>query len=256
MSNDHIEVIDLNSIEPPKKRRGRPAGAKNKKKTVAETEAEGINLFQEEEDLEAEKRRLKEKLLQYSDYNPELVTKPINDKISKLVNEMDIDELRARCRQGKKLCSSRVDTVVGQQIITLANQSVGSLLDCVDELHYSTRKDQLLQETTTRYFSLHLLDYIPDEIKMAGLYGSHVLGAYYQAEQNRKGNKPVQLPEPVVQEYVDPFDTPKPEEEKTPEPVSAPALPRKDIEVAIKPIQETRDKLIRMNEDLKNLTNH
>lgn len=250
--SDTITPIDLNTLEAPKKRRGRPKGSTNKKKDASDP----INVFQEEEDLEAEKRALKEKLLQYSDHNPDIVVKPVNDKIAKLVNEMDIDELRARCRQGKKIVSSRMDNVVGQQIITLANQSVGTLLDCTDELHYSTKRDTLLQETTTQYFSLHLLDFIPDEIKMAGIYGSHVIGAYYEAEskRNKSNTPPVKVEETETNGYVDPFEiTKKPEAPEGPEaPVKK--MKRKDIQVSIGPIQETRDKLIQMKEDLKNLT--
>lgn len=245
-----IQQVDLSGIEPPKKRRGRPAGSKNKTSKTSKTPT---NVFQEEEDLEAEKRALKQKLLQYSDHNPTIVEKPINDKIAKLVNEMDIDELRARCRQGKKICSSRIDNVVGRQIIGIANQAVGSFLDCVDELQYSTSKDQLLNETTTQYFSLHLLDFVPDELKIGGIYASHVISAYNEAQSKKPENKPVKV------EEVQKVEQQEPENPITITKVDKPEvkpMKRRDIEFSIGPVQETRDRLIKMKEDLANLTTH
>jgi hypothetical protein len=226
--SDTVNEIDLNDIEAPKKKRGRPKGSTKKKSTAADTNP--INLFQEEEDLESEKRALREKLLQYSDHNPDIVMKPVNDKITKLVKDMDIDELRARCRQGKKICSSRMDNAVGSQIITLANESIGRFLDCVDELHYSTKKDQLLTETTTQYFSLHILDYIPDEIKIAGLYGSHIIQSYYESQQKKDLNKPPSIKVETVEESVEP----------EPRPELIPLTSRETM-LNIKPTKETKD---------------
>lgn len=175
-----INVIDLNNLaeeQNVKPKRGRPKKSTSTKKENKPT----LDLFREEADEEQEKKELKEKLLQYADYNEDIVNRPINDRIHKLINEMDIDELRARCRQGKKICSSRMNSVVGAQILNLANKGVGGLLECYDELQASTDSDELLKETVTNYFSLHILDFIPDEVKIAGIYGSHVINAYYEA---------------------------------------------------------------------------
>lgn len=247
---NNITQVDLSAMQealPSKKGRGRPKGSSKKKVSVP------LDLDAEEREM----KELREKLMQYSDHNPDIVVKPVNDKISKLVNEMSIDELRARCRQGKKICSGRMDSVVGKQIIFLANQSCGALLDCVEELQESTSRDQLLQETTTEYFSLHLLDYIPDELKISGIYASHVLKAYYEAQSKNPvpKAKPVTVEQMSNEEYVNPIQCETDDEALTVTPVPQ-KMHSKDIELVIQPVQEVRDRLIRMREDLQNLTNH
>ena len=222
----NLDELKVNSATTPKKR-GRPA----KKATKTVTDPVGIV-----ENEEMEMKRLREQLLNYADHNEDIVTRSVNNKLTKLVNEMSIDELRARCRQGKKINSGRMDSVVGQQIIQVCNMAVGQLLDCMDELNESTRKDKLLNETVTGYLSLHILDYIPEEIKIMGIYGSHTLTAYQQS-LSKKPNKPFVPaipPAPMVEQ------------------VKEVKLQNKDIESIIPRIQEVKDKLIRFRQDLDN----
>lgn len=236
-----ITPIDLDVLKEqtptPKKKRGRP------KKTATKTVADPVQAV---EDEEAEMRRLREQLLNYADHNPAIVEKPINDKIAKLVNEMSLDELRARCRQGKKINAGRMDSVVGQQVIQLANISVGQILDCLDELDESTRRDQLLQECTTEYLSLHLLDYIPEEIKIAGIYSSHVLSAYRESLRNKPKKSLLVKPPQVVKKEEEKKEEVKEEKKEEVE------LRRRDVESFIPRVQETKDKLIRMKKELEN----
>lgn len=213
-----------------KKKRGRPA------KKPTKTATDPVVSIENEE---AEMKRLREQLLNYADHNPDIVEKPINNKILKIVNEMDIDELRARCRQGKKINSARMDSVVGRQVIQIANLAVGQLLDCLEELQESTKDDKLLNETVTAYLSLHVLDFIPEEIKIAGIYGSHTLTAYQESSKRKvKKPLPVKVEQPKVEEKK---EEPKKEEIK---------LKNKDVEAFIPRIQEARDKLIRFKEEL------
>lgn len=186
-----IETVDLTNMEAPKRRRGRPAGSKNKNKKKQEEEAKSSwNPFAAEvskEEKEAiERKELEEKLLNMADHNPAVVLKPVNNKIASTVREMDLDELRARVRMGRKIHSAKLDNHVGGQVIFLANETVGRFMDCVEELHRSTENDQLLQETTTEFLSLKVLDWIPMELKLAGLYSSHVIKAYYEAVKAQK----------------------------------------------------------------------
>jgi hypothetical protein len=253
-----IQTVDLNAVAqstPPPKRRGRPKGS-GKKKT-----ADAIDLDAEEKEM----KQLREQLLQYADHNEDVVTKTVNDKLARLVNNMSIDELRARVRQGKKINSSRLDSVVGENLIWLANQSVGNLLDCVEELNESTEHDKLLQETVTSYFSLNVLDYVPMEIKMSGLYAAHVLKATYEAQKRatpvkqNKTNLPKPLPEMPVKKQESPItitpvappsspvDTGVGINPPTPEPIK---LNKRDIEASIGPMKEVRDRLIKFQADL------
>lgn len=230
-----ITPIDLTQLKDnmpeQKKKRGRPA----KKSTKSATDPV-VSMESEEQEM----RRLREQLLNYADHNPDIVERPVNNKLAKLVNEMSLDELRARCRQGKKINSSRMDSVVGKQVIQLCNLAVGQLLDCLEELQESTSKDKLLNETMTSYLSLHLLDYIPEEIKIAGIYSSHTLTAY-QESLKRKDNKPIQRIQLVTKE--------EPNQTVTEEVKKEIKIASKDIESFIPRIQEVRDKLIRMKND-------
>ena len=103
-------LIDLNSINLPKKSRGRPKKVKNVTETIIEPDAPKLS----------EKEKLKEELLRLSDYNDDIVTKPINDKLGKLIDEMDLSELRARIRQGRKITSKKMDTSVASSVILMA----------------------------------------------------------------------------------------------------------------------------------------
>ena len=170
-TGEQIKTIDINTLIVPKKR-GRPKKEDQKKTTEnTGTVADPIT----------EKEKLKAELLRLSDYHPEIVSKPINDKIAKLVEEMSLDELRERVRYGHRNQSSKMDDSVSSQAIHMANQVAGRMLGCLEELNESSMKDKLLNECLKDYLCLNILDYIPNEIKIAGLYGSHVSSAYYTA---------------------------------------------------------------------------
>ena len=166
------KLIDINNLDSSKKARGRPKKTKPTVQTATESEVPVLT----------EKEKLQQELLRLADYNEDLVTKPINDKLGELIDEMSIAELRARIRQGRKITSKKMDTQVASQVIFLANQVAGNLLDCVDELNESTQKDELLRDTTKDYLAINVLDYVPTELKMMGLYGSHVGSSYYKAK--------------------------------------------------------------------------
>lgn len=169
-----IKLVDINELIPEKPKK---KGRKKKVTTepVAEPAAEPIS----------EKEKLKQELLRLSDYNPEIVTKPVNDKISNLVNEMDLNELRARVREGHRSQSSKMDDSVANQAINLANQLTGRMLGCLEELNESSLQDKLLKECVKDYMCLNILDFIPNELKIGGLYGSHVASAYYKASAKK-----------------------------------------------------------------------
>lgn len=231
---DTIQEINLTELaenQPPKKRRGRP------RKTVKKEEL--IDVPNEETEI----KELSEKLINYGDRNPDIVLKPVNCKIENAVKNMSIEELRARCRQGKKICSSQLDNAVGSQIIWACNQTVGNLLDCYDELEASTKNDELLKKTTTDYFSLHILDYIPDELKMMGLYSSHVIKSYYEKLEKSNSFRPKNI-------VVEP---PVKKSNEVAENAPRPPLKNKDIDVRIPPIEETRDILIKMKDAIQQI---
>ena len=172
-----IKLVDINELLPdkPKKKGRKPKKNNSVTEPVTESGAEPIS----------EKEKLKQELLRLSDYNPEIVTKPVNDKISNLVDEMDLNELRARVRAGHRSQSSKMDDSVASQAINLANQLTGRMLGCLEELNESSLQDKLLKECVKDYMCLNILDFIPNELKIGGLYGSHVASAYYKASAKK-----------------------------------------------------------------------
>jgi hypothetical protein len=181
INDNNIETIDINTIVEPKKKRGRPKKT-TKKVTEPSSTVDSVDTV---EIKQTEKEKLKAELLRLSDYHPEIVTKPVNDKISKLIEEMDIEELRERVRYGHRNQSSKMDNTVAQQTIHLANQLTGRMLGCLDELNETSLQDKLLNECVKDYMCMNILDYIPNELKIGGLYGSHVAKAYYDATLKR-----------------------------------------------------------------------
>lgn len=190
--------VDLDNIEKPKKKRGRPAKSK-----APETSVDTVDLN------DNEKEKLQQELLMLGEGNPDFIVKPINSKLSETVEQMSINELKARIRQAKRQSCAKLDDSVVGNVINLANQLSGSLLGCYDELDASTRKDLLLKDTTKDYLSLNILDYIPAEIKILGLYGSHLTSSYYLSQMKLPKQIPRQLPSPDLnmdkQEKLDEF---------------------------------------------------
>ena len=169
-----IKTVDVSAVVAPKKRAPK---ARKQTKSAEPVADEGFTLLTPT----TEKERLQEELMRLADYNAEVVTKPVNDKVAKLVEEMDIEELKARIRVGKRKQSSKMDNSVAEQTINLCNQFTGRMLGCLEELNETSLKDELLKECTKEYLCLNVLDFIPHELKIGGLYGSHVASAYYKA---------------------------------------------------------------------------
>lgn len=190
-----IDTVDISAVAP-KKKRGRP-----KKTATGGSKNSPEDATDPLQKIVSEKDRLKEELIRLSDYNPEIVTKPVNDKISKLVEEMSIEELRERVRYGKRNQSSKMDSTVASQAIILANQLTGRMLGCLEELNDSSVKDRLLNECVKDYMCLNILDYIPNELKIGGLYGSHVAKAYYEASA-KKTPKVTELTESEAKDKI------------------------------------------------------
>lgn len=182
-----INTIDINSAVTPTKKKGRP----RKQKSSAEpTETATATASMFKPDPVTEKKRLQEELMRLSDYNADVVTKPVNDKVAKLVEEMDIEELKARIRVGKRKQSSKMDNSVAEQTILMCNQLSGRMLGCLEELNETSLKDELLKECTKEYLCLNVLDFIPHELKIGGLYGAHLASAYYKASAKEEARAP------------------------------------------------------------------
>ena len=173
-------LLDLEKLQIPKVKKTR----KSKKKVeFAEEPIEPAEISTEEELQELEYYR--DQLANLSVHNPEVLTRPINYENQQIINEMTIDELKQRCLLGQRASCSKLDDSVTQNIITITNQLTGSLLGCIEELEQSTQQDKLLHATTKEYLSLNILDAISTEIKVLGLYASHVASSFYKSRKNK-----------------------------------------------------------------------
>lgn len=184
-------MLDLNDVvAAPVKKRGRP------KKSATKTATHELHEVSEIENL-------KTQLLNMSQHNPEVVTKPINNEVQLLVDDMSLSELKARIRAGNFMASTKLDNVVASQAIALTNQVAGRFLGCLEELNESTARDELLQEATTELLSVNVLSLIPTELKVMGLYSSHVGSAMYvrslknpKPSENPNITQDIEIPEP------------------------------------------------------------
>lgn len=213
INEQNIDIPEIILPETPKKR-GRP----KKSPTVTKTSATGsifsvgtvgADPLDPLQKLVTEKEKLKSELLRLSDYNPDVVLKPVNDKLASVVESMSIEELRARVRLGHRNQSSKMDGTVAAQAINLANQLSGRLLGCLEELTESSSKDKLLNECVKDYLCMNILDYIPNNLKIGGLYSSHVASAYYAAQQKKKEAIKIQTDSPEREQIKQALNSPE-----------------------------------------------
>ena len=170
---ENTELIILDKIKKPRKQR--------KPKIIIEEPEEEI-IEEPTEVNEDELLYYREQLINLSDRSPEILTQTINTDYS-LIDNMDLDEIKARIRLANRATCSKLDSSVTQNLIMMTNQVCGRLLGCVEELESSTREDKLLHDTAKNYLGLNVLDHIPTEIKLFGLYGSHVANSWVVAKK-------------------------------------------------------------------------
>lgn len=166
------ELIDLDNLPIPKK----PRKPRAKKVKVVEEVVEEVDI----EELEYHK----ELLLQLSLNRPEILTKPVIVHDTSLIETMSLDEIKARINQANRMSAAQLDDSTTRNIISISNQAIGTLLGCAEELQTSTATDQLLQSSAKEYLSINVLDYIPTELKLMGIYSLHVSSAYVNARRN------------------------------------------------------------------------
>ena len=164
------------------------------------------NIPEEEDSNEAEREKLQRELLSLAEINPDVVSKPVSTELSSKINEMSIEELKARISQGRRVVSKKLDNSVADQFLTLTNSVAGNLLGCYEELQESTQQDELLKESTRDFLSFNLLNLIPLEVKLGGLYSSHIVSAKYKAGKKEQQAPPQQKESIIVNE--EPEDKP------------------------------------------------
>ena len=153
--------------------------SKHKKKCIVE-EVEYVEEIVDEEPIDENRmRKLQNELKSLVLNNPSAIdlTKPIGYNHLESIYDMDINELEARIFDAKLTFNKKIDSKVADSALSLTNQVVGGLLNCVQELEEEVSKDEVLREATKDLLSFRVLNYIPIEMKVSGLYSLDVATA-------------------------------------------------------------------------------
>lgn len=138
----------------------------------------------EEDDKELAK--LRKELEQIVLSNPTLdIEKPYSNTTLEKIYTMNATELRARIFQAKRELTCQLDCKISDGALSFANQVIGRMLGCVDELNEQVMKDVVLRESTKDLLSMQLLSKIPPNLKVSGLYAVNVGVALQKAKAKK-----------------------------------------------------------------------
>lgn len=130
-----------------------------------------ISNFEPNNELVKLKKELENLILN----NPSIdLEKPVNTTILERINNMSIEELKARIFNAKRELNGKLDLKISDGALSLVNQVIGRILGCCEELEQEVMKDNLLRESTKEMLSMNLLSKIPSQVKVAGLYSLNV----------------------------------------------------------------------------------
>lgn len=135
-----------------------------------------------DKELEKLRRELEQIVLS----NPTLdIDKPYSNTTLEKIQTMSASELRARIFQAKRELTSQIDCKISDGALSFANQLVGRMLGCVDELNEQVMNDKVLRESTKDLLSMQLLSKIPPNLKVSGLYAVNVGVALQKAKAKK-----------------------------------------------------------------------
>lgn len=130
------------------------------------------------EEAENEREKLKKQYLAILITSPDLdkaKPPPAFKKIMKEIDNLDIEELRARLMFARQNVYNGIDNKIAGMLIDGVNLLVGNFLSCYDELKSEVEKDAYLNQLTANVLTADILYLVPDKLKLAGLYGMHVI---------------------------------------------------------------------------------
>lgn len=99
-------------------------------------------------------------------------------KMSRDLSKIDINELRLTVSYMEKKQLKGIDSELAKKTLELSTMAVGKMLNCYDNLEKEVKNDEYLKDVTSTFMSSKILDMVPDALKIAGLFGKHVLVAY------------------------------------------------------------------------------
>lgn len=175
--------------------------------------------------------KLKEEVLTLYRNDPDGLKKGSDNELIKLVDKMDEKTLKMKIAQKRLMIGAKLNGSMTQTVLMGANQFIGKIFKCSEGLNKTTMKDAILKESCDDLLSYYLLDSIPVTIRLALLYGSHVVTNIVEANNkrlaennNNNNNIMINTPEPPP---VTTNSIPKP----------IPIEPFKPVNIPIKPIK-------------------
>lgn len=143
----------------------------------------------------------------------------IPDNVRKSMKDLekcDIQELRLRLVYARKHIFTNIDSDIAKQVLHIACMGVGKFLNCYDELEKEVKEDKYLQGVTQNLLSTSLLSMISDPLKVAGLFGNHVIKARIQAGTKNQTNEPLKPPVQKNETEVELANLPSPIQSQPP----------------------------------------
>jgi hypothetical protein len=160
-------------------------------------------IFDEEPDMDdSRKMKLQNELKTLVLNNPTSIdlTKEVGYNHLESIYNMDVNELEARIFDAKLTFNKKIDSKVADSALSLTNQIVGGLLGCVNELEYEVSKDEILREATKDLLSFRILNYIPIEMKVSGLYSLNVATAMKKNKLKIQKQKELLKSQEIIEE--------------------------------------------------------
>jgi hypothetical protein len=146
-----------------------------------------------------EREEIKNKFIEIISVNPnvKLDTPEKFKEIAKRCNEMPLDELRLQLAYAQRLQYQGIDNKIAHNVLKLCSAVIGGVLDCNEQLQKKVDEDKYLQEITGSALGENVLHLLPNYMKIAGLYSSHVISAYREAPHKKPVPQQKQLPKPA-----------------------------------------------------------
>jgi len=142
---------------------------------------------------------LREEVLVLYRNDPASLITECDNEIIKHVNKMSKNDLKLKIAQKRLLIGAKLNGTMTNTVLLSANKIVGGIMKCQDEMNETTMQDDVLKESCDDLLSYYLLDSIPVTVRLALLYGSHIVTNTFEAKKKRD-DKVVIIPPEIKKE--------------------------------------------------------
>lgn len=140
---------------------------------------------------------LREEVLVLYRNDPASLITECDNEVIKHVNKMSRGDLKLKIAQKRLLIGAKLNGTMTNTVLLTANKIVGGMMKCQEGLNNTTMQDDILKESCDDLLSYYLLDSIPVTVRLAILYGSHVVTNTYEAKKERDNEVIIIPPEKI-----------------------------------------------------------